>query len=172
MAVYKNVLVVFCVIATINLCLAKPKWIWQRDEVAGDLDAERRPYLQQRDVEMDGPKPCTHPNRNTKAEKLITIERFKKKTEVMAVYKNVLVVFCVIATINLCLAKPKWIWQREVADDLDVAERRSYLQRDVEMDGIEKRDKCPYSKAPLCEVWRKKQGKRTTCKYPRVSLCG
>ena len=76
MAVCKNVLVVFCVIATINLCLAKPKWIWQRDEVTDDLDVERRPYLQ-RDVEMDGiqdemlrrqpkgtkkPKPCTLPD--------------------------------------------------------------------------------------------------------------
>ena len=89
----------------------------------------------------------------------------------MAVYKNVLVVFCVIATINLCLAKPKWIWQRdEVADDLDV-EGRPYLQRDVEMDGIEKKDKCPYSKEPLCEIWRTKQGKRVACKYPRASLC-
>jgi hypothetical protein len=38
---------------------------------------------------------------------------FLKNPEVMAVYKNVLVVFCVIATINLCLAKPKWIWQRD-----------------------------------------------------------
>jgi hypothetical protein len=53
MAVYKNMLVVFFVIATIKLCLAKPKWIWQRDEVADDLDVERRPKMQ-RDVEMDG----------------------------------------------------------------------------------------------------------------------
>ncbi|CAB4012122.1 Hypothetical predicted protein [Paramuricea clavata] len=53
MAVYKNMLVVFFVIATINLCLAKTKWIWQRDDFAEDLDVERRPKMQ-RDVEKDG----------------------------------------------------------------------------------------------------------------------
>jgi hypothetical protein len=83
----------------------------------------------------------------------------------MAVCKNVLVVFCVIATINLCLAKPKWIWQRdEVTDDLDV-ERRPYLQRDVEMDGIQD------------EMLRRQQKRRTTtkpkpCTLPDYRMCG
>ena len=38
MAFCKKFLVVFLVLSTISLCLAKPRWIWLRDEENNDED--------------------------------------------------------------------------------------------------------------------------------------
>jgi hypothetical protein len=52
----------------------------------------------------------------------------------MAFFKNFLIAFFVFASINLCLAKPKWIWVRadEVADKIGNTERG---QHDIDLFG-------------------------------------
>jgi hypothetical protein len=52
----------------------------------------------------------------------------------MAFFKNFLIAFFVFASINLCLAKPKWIWVRadEVVDKIGNTERE---QHDIDLFG-------------------------------------
>ncbi len=41
MAICKNMFAVLFVLATINMCLAKPRWIWQRDEILDGFNDRR-----------------------------------------------------------------------------------------------------------------------------------
>ena len=53
MAICKKIFAVLFVLAAINLCLAKPKWMRQRDEDADGMDVETN-LRQHRGVELDG----------------------------------------------------------------------------------------------------------------------
>ena len=67
MAICKKMFAVLVMFAAINLCLAKPKWMWKRDQEADGLNVETN-LRQHRGVELDGfldenTKPCDFSNR-------------------------------------------------------------------------------------------------------------
>ena len=58
MAICKNMFAVLFVLATINMCLAKPRWIWQRDEIIDDFNVRRADEFQD---EKEVKKRCNSP---------------------------------------------------------------------------------------------------------------
>lgn len=69
----------------------------------------------------------------------------------MVFFKNFLVVLLVLSTINLCLAKPRWEWFGEEANDETLMEK--WKKKIPAQEPKEKRGKCEITANPHCPWW-------------------